>query len=177
MSFQTHSGFQGEEIFSEIMVNPKVKGYHSQSALHTTTMQYNHRNILPIHSAQLPHAKQWMASFLEAAIFETGKHNKNLTAAHRELLQWHFRLGCIGFIHVRFLARTIILPLKNPKAVANCDKVRCESCQFGKASCRPTNTQTVVKDKSKEIELKKNDFSWSMSFCASLSVKYTCLFV
>ena len=33
MSLQTHYGFEGEERFSELMVKPKVKGYHTQPAL------------------------------------------------------------------------------------------------------------------------------------------------
>ena len=74
-----------------------------------------------------------------------------------EILQWHLRLGHIGLNHVRFLSRTYQLPVNNPKEVNNCDKVNCASFQFGKASCQPTKTHTVVKDKSKEMELKKND--------------------
>ena len=83
MSFQTHSGFEGEGIFAELMVNPKVNGYHRKPALQTITMKYNHQNNLPIHSAQLLHDQQWMASALEAAICETRNHNKNLTAYQR----------------------------------------------------------------------------------------------
>ena len=83
------------------MTKAKVKGYHRQPALQTTTIQYNLRNNLPIHSYQRSHARQWMASILEAAIYETSKNNKNLTEAQRKLLQWHFRLDHIGFSHVR----------------------------------------------------------------------------
>ena len=115
MSFKTHSEFEGENRFTELMVKIKVKGYHRQPDLQTTTMQYNLRNNLPIHSDQLPHAQQWTVSILEAAIFETRKHNKNLTAALRELLQRNFRLVHIEFSHVHFLARNGKLPVKNPK--------------------------------------------------------------
>ena len=133
------------------MVKPKVKGYHRQPDLQTTMIQYNRRNNLPIHSSQITHAQQFTTSALEAAIFETSNHNNNLTEAQRELLQWHFRLGYIGFSHVFFLSSTGQLPVKNPKAFANCDKVKCASCQFGKYSLRPTKTQTVVNYKSKEM--------------------------
>ena len=40
MSFQTHSGFEGEGIFTEFMFNTNVKGYHRQMSLQTTMMQY-----------------------------------------------------------------------------------------------------------------------------------------
>ena len=128
MLFKTHSGFYGENRFTKLMANPNVKGHHRQTDLQTNKMQYNLRNNLPIHSAQLIHDQQWTVSILEAAIFETRKHNKNLTAAQRELLKWHFRLVHIGFSHVHFLARNGKLPVNNPKALANCDKVKCAYC-------------------------------------------------
>ena len=156
MSFQNHYGLEVEDRFSDLMVKPKVKGYHRHTALHNNTIQYNLRNNLPIHSAQLPHAQQWTLSDLGAAIFETSNYNKNLTVSQKEILQWHFRIGNIGFSYVRFLSRTRWLPVNNPKAVVNFDKVKCEYCQFGKASRQPTKTQTVFKDKYKQIELKKN---------------------
>ena len=91
-------------------------------------------------------------SVLEDTICETRNHNKNLTAALRELLQWHFPLGCI----LRFLPSTVRLLVKNHKAVVNCDKVKCAYFKFGKNSLLRTKTQTVVKDKSNYMELKKN---------------------
>ena len=38
MSFQTRSGFKEEDRFSELMVKPKVKGYHRQPDIQTNTM-------------------------------------------------------------------------------------------------------------------------------------------
>ena len=157
MSFQDQYVFEVEDRFAELMVKPKVKDYHRHPALHNNRMKYNRWNNLPIHWYQLPHSQQWMTSALEAAIFETSKHNKNLTASQRELLQCHFCLGHIGFSHVHLLARDGQLPVNNPKSFANCDNVKCASFQFGKASFQPTKTQTVFKYKSKEIELRKND--------------------
>ena len=80
------------------------------------------------------HDQQWTACVLEDTIFETSKHNKNLTKAQRELLQWQFRLGHIVFSYVHFLARTRGLPVNKSKAVSNCDKVKFSSCHFGKSS-------------------------------------------
>ena len=51
MFFQNKSRFEGGDIFDELMVNTKVKEYHRQPDFHNTTMQYNHRNNLPILSA------------------------------------------------------------------------------------------------------------------------------
>ena len=93
MSFQSISGFEEEDRFAEFMVNPKVKGYHRHLDLQTTTIQYNQRNNLSIQSAQLTHDQQCTAFALEASIYETSKHNKNLTAAYRDLLQCNL---CIG---------------------------------------------------------------------------------
>ena len=157
MSFQNHSGFEGEGRFTKFMVNPNVKCYHRQLSLQTTMMQYKRWNNLLLNSAQLTHAQQLTASALEATICETRKHNKKLTADQRLLLQYHFRLGHNGFSHVRFLSMTVPLPLKNPKSVANYGKFKCSYYQFGKASRRTTKTQTIFKDKYKEMGLKNDD--------------------
>ena len=149
MSFQSISGFEEEDRFAEFMVKPKVKGYHRHLDLQTITIQYNQRNNLSIQSAQLTHDQQCTAFALEASIYETSKHNKNLTASQRELLQCHFCLCHIGFSYIHLLARDGQLPVNNPKSFANCDNVKCASFQFGKASCQPTKTQTVFKYKSK----------------------------
>ena len=48
------------------------------------------------------------------------KEFKNLTPSQKELLQWHFRLGHMGFQHVQWSIRTGRLKVqRNSKAVAN----------------------------------------------------------
>ena len=66
------------------------------------------------------------------------ENNQNLTAAQKELLRWHWKLGHIDFRRVQRLLKTGALgssPLI--KAAANVDLSKfpmlCGSCQFGKA--------------------------------------------
>ena len=159
VEYRSAPGFEGVERFADLKIKPAMRGYSDMDPLQTCTMQFNRSNNLPIHTAQLPNAEAWTAQALGAAICETSKHNHNLDAAQKELLFWHFRLGHIGFAHIRFLARSGKLPVKNPKMVANCDKVLCSACQFGKASRRPAGTSKQIKDPLKEMELKKNDLT------------------
>jgi hypothetical protein len=85
--------------------------------------------------------------------------NANLSNAQKELLRWHFRLGHVGFYHIQWMIRVGRLKVANPKAVASCAIPKCASCEFGKATKRPTKTNTNVtkKEKEKEMELKKDD--------------------
>ena len=157
VTYQSHPGYMGEERFAELMVKPKKRGYSHMEPLQTLTMQFDKHNNLPIHRAHLPGATEHTAKALQSAICETSVHNQNLDNAQKELLYWHFRLGHIGFGHLQFLARTGKLPVKNPKAFANCDHPKCAACQFGKACHHPNQTKKEVKNPSKEMELKKND--------------------
>ena len=159
IGYQSHPGYLGEERFAELEVKPMQRGYSRMKPLQTVTMQFDKRTNLPIHAAQLPMGKQVTATALQGAICETSVHNKNLNNAQKELLHWHFRLGHVGFKHIQFLARSGKLPTKNPKSLSDPLLVlpKCAACQFGKACRRPTKTSTTKHDKSKEMELKKND--------------------
>ena len=60
------------------------------------------------------------------------------TPSYKELIQWHFRLGHIGFQQVQWLIRTGYLKVQgNYKAVANCERPKCAACEFGKCRCQP----------------------------------------
>ena len=57
---------------------------------------------------------------LASDICVTYEAYQNLTTSHKDLLQWHFRLGHIGFQHVQWLVFTRCLKVQvNSKAVAN----------------------------------------------------------
>ena len=98
--FQTHPGYMGKERHAELLVKPKREGYSKLPPLQTVTMNFNRRNNLPTHRAELLTAQAWTAATLSGATCETSKHNMNLNDAQKELLQWHYRLRHIGFQHV-----------------------------------------------------------------------------
>ena len=89
-------------------------------------------------------------------VCDTNKANQNITPSHKELLRCHFRLGHIGFQHVRGLICTGHLKVQvNSKAVANCESLKCSSCEFGKVHLQPNKVNTIKKNPMKEQELKK----------------------
>ena len=83
-------------------------------------------------------APDTIASAFSAAISTTSAHNQNLSAAEKELLRWHFRLGHLSFRKIQFLLQS--------GALAHTDASRrlqtassklhscplCAACQYGK---------------------------------------------
>ena len=81
---------------------------------------------------------------------------KTSPPSQKELLQWHFRLGHIGFQHVQWLIRTGRMKVQgNPKAVANCERTKCAACEFEKGHRRPNKINTINNNPMKEQELNK----------------------
>ena len=119
-------------------------------------MYTDHYNKVGLTSAELPDPAGLPAVFdLVAA------ENANLTAAQKELLLWHFRLGHAGMGWVQSLmrkgkeefgteARPPILSTIHEKA-RSCDTPLCEACLLGKQH-RRTPGSTVTKAKP-EMEM------------------------
>ena len=94
---------------------------------------------------------------MTSAVCVTNESNQNLTPSQKELLQWHFRLGHIGFQHIQWLIRTERLKVQgNSKAVANCERPKYSACEFGKGNCIPNKINTINKNPMKEQDLKKD---------------------
>ena len=96
--------------------------------------------------------------------------NQNLTAAQKELLLWHFRLGHLGFAHLQQLMRQrtiqdigntdpitskpeskptkaiIVDPCITPKnpSTRTCQPPLCAACQIARAKKRPTDVSTTT---------------------------------
>ena len=92
-----------------------------------------------------------------SAVSVTNKANPNPTTSHKELLQWNFILGNIGFQHVQWLIRKWILKVKgNSKAVTNCESPKCAACEFGKGHRRSNKVKTTKNNPMKEKYIKKD---------------------
>ena len=95
-------------------------------------IKYDPNNNLPSHEAILPNQREKEAKALESAVCGTNEAIHNLNPSKKELLQWHYRLGNIGFQHVQWLILTWNLKVQvNSKAVSNCERPKCAACEFG----------------------------------------------
>jgi hypothetical protein len=87
--------------------------------------------------------------------------NTNLTAAQKEILKWHFRLGHFNIEWIKGLARgreggqSPILHCSQPKA-STCQSPLCAACRFAKAHLQPTKTTNTTIDPAKDGGLKSN---------------------
>ena len=97
---------------------------------------YDPKNKLPTHEAILPNQREKKAKALESTVCVTKQDNQNNTPSHKELLQWNFRLGDIGFQHVQWILRKVSLKVQgNDKAVDNYEGPKYAACDFGKGNC------------------------------------------
>jgi hypothetical protein len=106
----------------------------------TVTVPFLASNNLPSCPAWLPSGSLALAAELNLCV--TDAQNQNLSAAQKELLRWHYRLGHLHFESIRRLLRTGALSQSSKiralhRSAANCDLPKCASCQFGKAKRRP----------------------------------------
>ena len=159
-TFLTHSCLPSESLsdsYGEFWVKPKTKDWKTQKPLYTLKVSYDPRDLLPKHFMAAPQPSESNLMCLAAAMDVTHQDNQNLSPSQKELLRWHFRLGHIGFNHVRWLIRSGFLSCSNPKAVANCEAVKCACCEYGTASKRSHGSTVTRQRKEKEMELKKED--------------------
>lgn len=106
--------------------------------------------------------KQNVASYLSVA----AEVNQNITAAQKELLLWHWRLGHASFKRIQWLFATPIskdealtktlLVSKNPK-VSSCKNPLCVACQIAKQSRRGSQSITHTAIKQKEMMLRRDN--------------------
>ena len=86
------------------------------------------------------------------------ERNHNLSPLRRIWAMWHFRLGHLGFAHVRQLGSMGFLDKAGLGLLrSSTDSIpKCAACQFGKASRKPSGTIHIERDKDSEGNLKKD---------------------
>ena len=63
----------------------------------------------------------------------TDERNQNLTSLKKKLLQWHFKLGHVGFQNLQWIGRQGWLgPIGEKMGSTTVDAPKCAACQFGK---------------------------------------------
>lgn len=156
----TNENFNGEydpDAYSQLLLREDKPGWQEAPAVHNIRINYHPSNNLPMLEVSLPDHTKFYAAALSAALDVTDLANRNLDGAQKILLQWHFKLGHIGFNHLKWLIRTSHLPSKHKKLLSSCVLPKCAACEFAKAKKRPTHTSTKRPDPEKESNLKKGD--------------------
>ena len=133
-------------------IKPNGPDWINAKPIHVIPVKFDPRSNLPVALARLPEdnhygefsfcaasQSQEIESKLNATVCLTEEANANLTSSQKELLRWHYKLGHVSFRQIQWLIRNKKLStIGSYKAVANCTIPKCASCEFGKASRRPT---------------------------------------
>ena len=81
----------------------------------------------------------------------TDERNQNLTNLQKTLLQWHWKLGHLGFQNVQWIGRMGWLgSLGEKMGATSVDAPVCGSCQYGKQERTPKEGSTIHKDKERD---------------------------
>lgn len=81
----------------------------------------------------------------------TDERNQNLTNLQKTLLQWHFKLGHVGFQNLQWIGRMGWLGPRGEKMGAtSVEAPICGSCQYGKQERTPKGGSTNTKDKERD---------------------------
>lgn len=150
-------GVYDPDSYSQLLLRETKAGWRNAPPVHDIRIPYHPRNNLPLLEVCLPDHTKFYAAALNAALDVTSAANQNLNGAQKILLQWHFKLGHIGFNHLKWLVRTGQIPSKYKKLITDCVLPKCAACEFAKAKKRPTHTSTKTPVPEKEANLKKED--------------------
>ena len=105
----------------------------------------------------------------------TDERNQNLTSLQKKLLQWHFKLGHVGFQNLQWIGRQGWLgPIGEKMGSATVDAPKCAACQFGKQERTSKAGTTVKRDREgilKADKLEPGDLVFSDQFVSSLPGK------
>ena len=93
---------------------------------------------------------------LERTVYVTHKSNQNITISQKELLKWNFRMGNIGFKHVKWLNNTRILKVQgNSNSVANFERTNCAGHEFGKGHRQSNEVNKINNNNMNKQDIKK----------------------
>ena len=105
----------------------------------------------------------------------TDERNQNLTSLQKKLLQWHFKLGHVGFQNLQWIGRQGWLgPIGEKMGSTTVDAPKCAACQFGKQERTPKAGTIVKRDRDgilKADKLEPGDLVFSDHFVSSLPGK------
>ena len=125
--------YDEHDSYAELNLKEKKIGFQNAEPVERAYVKYDLKNNLPTHEATIPIQRENEVKVFSSALCVTNKANEQLTTFQKELLRWHFRLGHIGFQNVQWLTHKGRLKVqRNCKALVNCERTNCASCECGK---------------------------------------------
>ena len=106
----TSEGYKGTFIanfnyeqdgYAELNLKEDKPGWQKAEPVERVYVKYDPLNNLPTHKATIPNQRDKEVKELKSAVGVTKEDKQKLTPSQKELLQWHFRLGHIGFQNVQ----------------------------------------------------------------------------
>ena len=104
----------------------------------------------------------------------TDEYNQNLTQLQKALLQWHWKLGHVGFQRLQWIGRQGWLGKIGERfGVSSTQPPKCAACQFGKQERNPKAGSTIKPDQTREgvlkaEQLKPGELIFSDQYVSSL---------
>ena len=125
------------DSYAELNFKEDNTGQQKAKPVDRVYIKYDPKNNLPTHENILPNQIQKTVKALESFFPVFKRDNQNLTTLKKEILQWHFILGHIGFQHVQWLICTWSLKVQgNSKEVSNFERLKYSAFDFGKGHHR-----------------------------------------
>ena len=89
------------DSYAKLNLKEDKPGWKKAEPVERVYVKYDPKNNLPTHEATIPTPRKKEVKTLTSDVCVTNEANQNLTRSQTELLRWHFRLGHIGFQHVK----------------------------------------------------------------------------
>ena len=163
---RTPEGYKGTLIsnchnendsYGELNLKEEKPGSHNTKPVERVYVKYDPKNNLPTHEDTIPTQIYKEVKALASDVCVTNQDNQNLTTSQKQLPQWYFILGNIGFQHVQWFICTWRLKVQgNSKAVANYESPKYSEYDFGKGRHRSNKLNTTKNNPTKEQELTKD---------------------
>ena len=135
------------DSYAELNLKADKPGCKKAELIERFYVKYDSKYYLPTHEAILPKHRNKDVKVLASTVCVTNEANQNLAHSQKELLQWHFRMGHIGFQYFQWLICTERLKLQENPRQWSTVKV---------TSALPVSLERVVVDPIKENTTKKN---------------------
>lgn len=144
--FSKQRGVMGKYKLEEDFSTLQIEG------LPDLRVNYSSESNLPVRTA-----RNFSTDQPQANLGVLNLENKNLTAAQKDFLCWHYRLGYMGMQRLKGLLCCLpFSKIKKFEPLAKCTPCRCEVCQYAKQARTKEKGKTSSVDVKVDGNLKSN---------------------